>query len=70
MQEPAKKPRWTDEEDATLRRMAPLGASAIAVILSRPVHQIRGRATRLGVSLRTSGQTRGRKGRYADKAAD
>lgn len=64
------KRRWTDDEDATLRRMAALGADTIALMLNRPAHQVRGRATRLGISLRTTGQTRGRKGRYTAQAAD
>lgn len=58
------KKRWTAEEDATLTRLANLGAANIATALSRPVSQVRGRAKRLGISLRTSGQTRGRKGRF------
>ena len=68
--QPTKRPRWTEQEDATLRRMAALGADPIAIMLNRSVHQVRGRAVRLGISLRTSGQTRGRKGRHTAQAAD
>lgn len=63
---PAKR-RWTPEDDATLTRLAALGAASIATALNRPQHQIRQRASHLGVSLRTSGQTRGRKGRFTDQ---
>lgn len=63
MQEETKMPRkpWTEEDDATMLRLSPLGADALATALQRPKSQIRNRAAKLGISLRREGEKRGRK---------
>jgi hypothetical protein len=51
---------WTTSEVATLRKMAPLGAQAIASMLERSTKAVRRQAERLRISLRTPGEVRGR----------
>jgi hypothetical protein len=50
---------WTTSEVADLRRLAPLGAEAIAEELSRSVWSVKKQAQRLRISLRRDGETRG-----------
>jgi hypothetical protein len=50
---------WTTSELAELRRLAPLGAEAIAAELGRSVASVKMQAHRLRISLRRDGETRG-----------
>jgi hypothetical protein len=50
---------WSSGELAALRRLAPLGAVAVAVELGRSERSVRVQASRIGVSLRRSGERRG-----------
>jgi predicted transcriptional regulator len=53
--------RWTATEVEYLRNNATAGAKAIAEHLGRSEGQVRTQATKLRVSLRQAGSTRGRK---------
>lgn len=50
---------WTSTEVQEMRRMAPLGAEAVAEVLERSVRSVRQQAHRLRISLRRTGERRG-----------
>lgn len=60
---PARKPmiRWTDSELTYLKTNAHKGAKVLAAELGRSEQLVRAKATRLGLSLRMEGSTRGRR---------
>jgi hypothetical protein len=58
---PRTEPRpWTSKEIAQLRKLAPLGARAVAEALGRPVGSVRAQAYGQHISLRRSGERRAR----------
>ncbi len=50
---------WTSREIAELRRLAPLGARALADLLERSVGSVKRQAHRMRISLRPDGERRG-----------